>query len=100
MMITQEMIGEYVKPIALKYSVKKIILFGSYARGEATEKSDIDLLVDCEGKLIGLDFFGVAGEICRALPIKADVFELREIKNPSVLYDNIIKEGVVIYDKQ
>jgi len=99
-MITQKMIGEYVKPVALKYPVKRVILFGSYARGEATEKSDIDLVVDCEGKLIGLDFFGVAGEIYRALPVKADIFELREIKKPSVLYDNIVREGVVIYDRE
>ncbi len=34
-----------VKPIAEKYKVKEIYLFGSYARGEATESSDLDFLV-------------------------------------------------------
>ena len=34
-----------VKPIAEKYGIDKVWLFGSYARGEATEKSDVDLLI-------------------------------------------------------
>lgn len=34
-----------VKPIAEKYKVKEIYLFGSYARGEADESSDLDFLV-------------------------------------------------------
>lgn len=33
-------------PIAKKYGVKKLSLFGSYARGEADEKSDLDFLYD------------------------------------------------------
>lgn len=41
-----EEIAERVRPIAERYGVGKIYLFGSYARGEATEESDIDLLVD------------------------------------------------------
>ena len=38
-------IKEIVKPIALKYQVKEIYLFGSYARSEATDESDLDFLV-------------------------------------------------------
>ena len=34
-------------PIAASYGVERIRLFGSYARGEATENSDVDLRVDC-----------------------------------------------------
>lgn len=43
--LTLEMITEIVKPIALKYKVDAIYLFGSYARGEATADSDLDFLV-------------------------------------------------------
>ena len=35
-----------IKPIARKYGCKKIYLFGSYARGEATAESDVDLLIE------------------------------------------------------
>ena len=38
-------IQNLVKPIAEKYGVKEIYLFGSYARGEANESSDLDFLV-------------------------------------------------------
>ena len=40
-------------PIAQKYGVKRLGLFGSYARGEQTEHSDLDFLIDV-GKLRGL----------------------------------------------
>lgn len=42
---TIEEIREKVKPIAEKYEIEKVWLFGSYARGEATEDSDVDLLI-------------------------------------------------------
>lgn len=39
---TLENINRLVKPLADKYRVKEIYLFGSYARGEADEDSDLD----------------------------------------------------------
>ena len=42
---TMEQIAAAVKPLADKYRVKEIYLFGSYARGEADENSDLDFLV-------------------------------------------------------
>ncbi|MBD5537623.1 MAG: hypothetical protein HDQ99_18600 [Lachnospiraceae bacterium] len=36
---------QLIKPIAQKYKVKELYLFGSYARGEANEISDLDFLV-------------------------------------------------------
>ncbi len=41
-----------VKPIAERYELKAVFLFGSYARGDATETSDIDLLIDTSGTKI------------------------------------------------
>ena len=42
-------IRQIVAPIANKYHLKAVFLFGSYARGTATESSDIDLLIDTSG---------------------------------------------------
>lgn len=42
-------IRRIVAPIAIKYHLKAVYLFGSYARGTATESSDIDLLIDTSG---------------------------------------------------
>ena len=48
-------------PIFKNYNVKQAILFGSVAKNKATEKSDIDILVD--SKLRGLSFFGLLEDI-------------------------------------
>ena len=49
MVYTTEQISRIVEPIAKKYGLPAVYLFGSYARGTATEDSDIDLLVDTTG---------------------------------------------------
>ncbi len=43
---TVEEIQKKVRPIAEKYGIDTVWLFGSYARGEANENSDVDLLVN------------------------------------------------------
>ena len=40
---TIEELREIITPIAIQHNVEKVYLFGSYARGEATENSDVDL---------------------------------------------------------
>lgn len=49
MIYTISEIKTIIAPIARKYQIPAIYLFGSYARGTATETSDIDLLVDTTG---------------------------------------------------
>ncbi|MDR0943808.1 MAG: nucleotidyltransferase domain-containing protein [Ruminococcus sp.] len=49
MIYTIDEIKEKIRPIAEKYNLPAVYLFGSYARGEADEKSDIDILVDISG---------------------------------------------------
>ena len=47
MIYTIDQIREIVSPIAASYGIPAVWLFGSYARGEANENSDVDLLIDC-----------------------------------------------------
>ena len=49
MIYTHEQIAKIIEPVAKKYQLPAVYLFGSYARGQATEQSDIDLLVDTAG---------------------------------------------------
>lgn len=46
MIYTIDEIRRIAAPIAAAYGVKSMRLFGSYARGEATERSDVDLIID------------------------------------------------------
>lgn len=45
-MLTFDQIKNSVSKIGKRYGVKSAFLFGSYAKGEATEKSDVDILID------------------------------------------------------
>lgn len=49
-------------PIAKKYGVKKLSLFGSYARGEADAQSDVDFLID-DKNVNGWDYFGLVYDL-------------------------------------
>lgn len=97
-MLSIEEIKTYIMPIAEKYPIAKIILYGSYARGDASDASDIDLIVDSQGRLRNRKILAFGGELLGVLPVRVDVYDILEIANPSAMYDNIQKEGVVIYD--
>ncbi len=62
-----------------KYPVSRIGVFGSYARGEATAESDIDLAIEFSGPM-GLNFVAMANEIEDLFGIKTDVVPKRSIK--------------------
>ena len=49
MVYSIEQIRELVSPVAKKHNIKSVFLFGSYARGTATEGSDIDLIIATSG---------------------------------------------------
>ena len=49
MIYTIDEISSRIRPVAEKYHLKAVYLFGSYARGEARDDSDVDLLVDLSG---------------------------------------------------
>ncbi len=72
-----------------KYPVSQMGVFGSYARGEATENSDIDIAVELSGPM-GLNFVAMANEIEDLFGVKVDVVPKRSIKSiylPSVERD-------------
>lgn len=62
-----------------KYAMRSIALFGSYARGDQTARSDVDVLVDVDPS-IGLDFVDLAETIERRLGIKTDVVPADGVK--------------------
>jgi uncharacterized protein len=62
-----------------KYPIGRLGVFGSYARGDATENSDIDIAVELNGPM-GLNFVALAEEIEDLLGKKTDVVPLRSIR--------------------
>lgn len=92
---TLEEIKAIVTPIAQRYNMKEVNLFGSYARGEATAESDIDLMVDFYQPI---DLFTLA-EIIQsfetALQKKVDVLIYKNI-TPELMW-NIMEDEVLMY---
>lgn len=84
-------------PVFARHNVKKAILFGSYVKGLANSKSDVDLLLD--SGLRGLKFVGLIEDVRSALDKDVDVFDATHIVEGSRISSEIAKDGVVIYAK-
>ncbi len=93
---TIETIIDMVKPIAKKYHVDQIYLFGSYARGEAGTDSDLDFLVYGGDNFKLTMIFALAEELREVLDKKVDVFEIHEINQESEFYNTIMKERLLV----
>jgi predicted nucleotidyltransferase len=76
-----------------KYQLNKLGLFGSYARGEAVEGSDIDILVDFK-KPVGMEIVDLALELEKLLNHKVDIITLNAIKNR--LFSHIEQEVIYV----
>lgn len=73
-----EDIAEQVKPILLKYNVKKASLFGSYARGDFDVKSDVDILFQPPTDM-GLEVVSLKRELEEKLNKKVDLISYNGI---------------------
>lgn len=63
-----------LKPVLLeKYRVREIGIFGSYARGEQKQTSDVDVLVDFTESISLLDFIHLENELSDLLGVKVDL---------------------------
>lgn len=96
---TIEEIKNILQDILKNFAVKKAILFGSYAKNNPTPKSDIDLVIDSEGKLLNIYFYGLLEDLVQKLQKNIDLFEISEIQKGSNIYNDILNEGVVVYEK-
>ena len=67
------------KELEKKYPISELALFGSYARGDNHEQSDIDILVDFNGR-IGIGFISLAHELEDIFQTKVDLVSRKGIK--------------------
>lgn len=66
-------IKNVIAPIAKSYGIKRIYLFGSYAKGTATEESDVDLLIEKGRPMSLLKLSGMRQRVQDALNISVDL---------------------------
>ncbi|MBQ4403059.1 MAG: nucleotidyltransferase domain-containing protein [Selenomonadaceae bacterium] len=95
-MLTIDEIKAAVIPICERYDVEKMWLFGSYARGEADDQSDVDL-IHVGGKFRGWEYGGFYGDIRDALGVELDLVS-REDAGKRFL-NAISKDEVLLYER-
>jgi len=98
-------VEEFGQRIGREFGAERVILFGSYARGEVTKDSDIDLLVVAETSLSPLKRYGAVRRLLADVPSSFDII----VKTPEEyarwrsVVNNIVyfadKYGKVLYER-
>ena len=94
-LLTVDKIKSVCAPLFEQYGVKYAYLFGSYAKGKATERSDVDLLISMP--LNWLRFYELVEVLRESLKKKVDLLDETQLENNSVLVKEILRDGIKIY---
>ena len=89
-------IKDVVHEVLSEYEVEYCYLFGSYAKGNPTEKSDVDLLIS--GNVNGLKFYGIVEKMRERLNKRIDLLKVNQLENNIELLNEILKDGIKIYE--
>jgi len=98
-MITIDEITGRLTPIFDDSGVTRAVLIGSYAKGTATDTSDVDIIIETEPHVRGLMFYGILDKIVDALGMEVHMIPKRSIKPNSPIADEINKTGRLIYER-
>ena len=93
--LTIDQIRKICGEIFKDYSVEYCYLFGSYAKGKATKKSDVDLLVAMP--VDGMKFFELIEVLREQLKKKIDLLDIAQLENNPSLVQEILRDGIKIY---
>ena len=105
MIYTLDEIARRIRPVAEKHHLRAVYIFGSYARGEAREDSDVDLLVDTDGANLKTLFAlgGLYSDLEDALEKELSLVTVDSLEQPcrmkSDIYfrENVTRERRMIY---
>ena len=93
--LTIEQITNICASVFEEYSVEYCYLFGSSAKGKATEVSDVDLLLSTP--VSGMRFYDLVESVREALQKKVDILNREQLNNNPELINEILKDGIKIY---
>ena len=85
MVYSVEELKQRIAPVAEKYGLREVYLFGSYARSEATEQSDVDILIDRTGsKIRGMfEMGGLYEDLCASIGKEVDLVTTQTLEQSS-----------------
>ena len=85
-------------PLLIRYGIKRAGLFGSYARSQGTETSDLDFALDVPEDMDFSELMGLQELLKQSLNKDVDIVEFCELKEE--MRDNILKDMVILYEKR
>ena len=94
--MNREQVNNTIVEYLSKYSFNGIGIFGSYARGENTVTSDLDILIQADNTISLLQLVRIERELSEKLGIKVDIVTTNALKNKH-LKEHIKKDLQVIY---
>ena len=102
---TNKIVKRFINLIVKKFNLKKIIIFGSFARGDYHKGSDLDLIIVGEFKERFIDRIGKIIELNDSnLEIDAMVYTEEEfqkiIQERRPFIEQALEEGIVVYEKR
>ncbi|PIU10119.1 hypothetical protein COT30_00895 [Candidatus Micrarchaeota archaeon CG08_land_8_20_14_0_20_49_17] len=92
--MVKQKLFEKLKSLLIERGARKVEVFGSYAKGKATPKSDIDVIVEFRETQSLLDLVRIEREVSAALGIKVDLLTKGAI-SPYIL-ESIQKNKLVL----
>lgn len=92
-------IEQVIRELLHKYHAEYALLFGSYARGEATAASDIDVIVVGGANFRPRDIFAFGEELRQRTQKDVDAFEIREVNTGTPFYESIMREGSRLHEE-
>ncbi|MFB6225984.1 MAG: nucleotidyltransferase family protein [Candidatus Paceibacteria bacterium] len=78
---TKEEIIEQIKPVLRKHDITKAGIYGSYARGNTSPDSDVDLLIDFNDRKNIFDLVGIEQELENKLNLAVDLSTFRSLSD-------------------
>ena len=99
MILTIDEIRAKIRPICDQYKIEKVWLFGSYARGEAREDSDVDLHVKAAEEMRFLELGGFYADLKEALGKEIDLIT-RIPEEYKIFKKYVEREEILIYDSE
>ena len=87
-------IGAAAKPLLDKYGLLGATVFGSYARGEQTDSSDIDMVVDMGEDAKPRSVLAFAWELGKALGIDVDAYGSKELVHDGIIWRAVAEQGI------
>ncbi|MDR1000873.1 MAG: nucleotidyltransferase domain-containing protein [Clostridiales bacterium] len=99
-------LSKRIAPVVKKYNLRAVYLFGSYARNEATEDSDVDVLVDRAGSIVrtAFDMGELYNDLRDSIGKEIDLVTTQALEQDSTrertpwFMENVMKERVSIYE--